>query len=373
MPEVRPRGAPLRILFDVSHPAHVHVFGAVARELVAEGAEVHFAGREKDTTVDLLRASGFPFEILSAAAPRRGRVVDAIELVRRVRRLRRLVRDFQPDVVLTRNPSGVLAALGSAASSVFDTDDGRAVGLHYWLARPFADVITSSVHDPEVHGSRHRRYPGLKAHTFLHPGRFRPDPQVIANYGLVDDGDTPMMGPLFVVRFSAHDASHDRGIVGISPQGQRQVVERLVAEGPVVVSVEGQPTRLLRAERPAVEIAAEHLHHLMAAASLCVTDSQSVAVEASVLGVHTLRLSGFTGHVWYLEFLEERFGLVRNLSPGDEPVLLGMLEDALADLPTLRGEARSAALTLNAETPDVARWFAALAGELSKRSELAAV
>jgi len=360
----------MRILFDVSHPAHVLFFREIAHDLVATGAEVRFAGRDKDATVELLAASGFSFEVVSSPASPRGRWSDALELVRRVHAIRRIVRGWRPDVLLTRNPSGVLATLGASTHSVFDTDDGRAVGLHYWLARPFAGTVTSSVHDPERHGRRHRRYPGLKAHAFLHPDRFRPDSAVLDRYGIEHvsrvgeaDGTGDKGSPLFVVRFSAHDASHDRHIEGIAPDVREEVLRRLADNGAALVSVEGEPTELRRPNLPPVEVRADDFHHLLAHASLCVTDSQSVAVEAAILGVPSLRLSSFTGRVWYLDWVEQRFGLMKNLSPGEEPLLLRLLAEALEELPVVRSGAAVAAKELNRVCEDVSRWFVQLAIE----------
>ena len=342
-------GAPVSVLIDISHPAHVHFFRPLARALIAAGAPVTIVGRDKDVTVRLLEASGLPHLVLPMGRYSKGRCAAAGELIRRSRELRRLIRQHSVKVVLTRNPSGVIAAFGTRATSVFDTDDGRSVGIHYWAARPFANIITSSAFDPEVHGRGHRRYRALKAHMFLHPDRFTPDPEVRRRY-LTDDEQ------FCVARFSAHDASHDRRIVGITAAGRRAILERLLRFGPVLVSVEGNDLRLCRDDGEVIPVAPEDFHDLLAAASLFVGDSQSVAAEAAILGVPALRLSGFTGRVFYLSLLEES-ELVRNFRPGCESQLLAELDDTLAGL-ALRTEAsRRAAERLNLNVQDPAAWF----------------
>ncbi len=338
----------MRILFDVAHPAHVHQFVPIARELIARGHVVRMVGRDKDVTCALLEASGLPFEVPAAPPGPRRTWRDARELVMRVRALRRIVRHWRPDVLLTRNPAGALAGFGTPTQSVFDTDDGRQVGIHYWLARPFADVITSSVHDPEDHGRRHRRYPGFKALTYLHPDRFRPDPAIRPRLGVPD-------GPLFVVRFSAHDASHDRHIDGIAAPAQDELLRLLRSRGTVVLAREGAPTVVLggETERP---LRAADLHHVLAHSDLCVGDSQTVAVEAALLGVPTIRLSGFTGRHFTLDVLERDHGLVRNLRPGEEALLLREVETALADLEGPRSRHEAARALLLAEATDPVPW-----------------
>lgn len=341
----------MRVLFDIAHPAHVHQFVPIAHELIARGHVVRMVGRDKDVTRVLLEASGLPFEVPAAPPGPRGTWRDARELVMRVRALRRIVRGWQPEVLLTRNPSGALAAFGTRTRSVFDTDDGRQVGLHYWLARPVADVITSSVHDPETHGRGHVRYPGFRAFAYLHPDRFRPDPAVRARMGIPD-------GPLFVVRFSAHDASHDRRIAGIAPEAREQLLSLLAARGTVVLAREGAPTILYGDEHDRVTaLPEETFHDLLAQADLCVGDSQTVAIEAAILGVPAIRLSGFTGRHFSLQVLEDEYGLIRNLRPGQESELLAAVTAALDALSETKRRAEDARDRLLGDTADLTGWF----------------
>jgi predicted glycosyltransferase len=290
------------------------------------------------------------------APPGRGYLSAAGELLRRSRQLRRRIRAHGIKVVLTRNPSGVLATVGTRAVSVFDTDDGRGVGVHYWAARPFADVITSSVHDPEDHGHGHRRYRALKAHMFLHPDHFTPDPEVRRRY--LEAGT-----PLAVVRFSAHDASHDRSITGIAEGSREQLLRLLLDRGDVLLSIERHGLQLLeQGSAPTAEgqpVLPEDFYDLLGLSDVFVGDSQSVAAEAAILGVPSLRLSGFTGRAFYLGLLEEK-GLIRNFNPGEESLLIDELQNLLRNIDTRSRASRAVASALNAESDDLQNWFVAL-------------
>ena len=46
----------LKILIDIGHPAHVHIFRNLAKELEKDGHTVLFTCREKECTLDLLKA-----------------------------------------------------------------------------------------------------------------------------------------------------------------------------------------------------------------------------------------------------------------------------------------------------------------------------
>lgn len=349
----------MSILIDIAHPAHVHFYRPVAEALLADGIDVRIVARDKDVTVSLLEASGLPFEVLPMARPGTGRIGAAGELIRRSATLRRRIRRFGTEVVLTRNPSGAIASYGTSATSIFDTDDGRSVGVHYWFARPFADIMASSVHDPEDHGRGHRRYRALKAQMFLHPDRFTPDATLRRRY-LEDDER------FCVVRFSAHDASHDRHVHGISEHGRRAVLQRLGQFGTVLVSIEREGLRLVRGAAGSTPVAPEDFHQLLAAASLFVGDGQSVAAESAILGIPALRLSGFTGRVFYLRRLES-LGLVRNFSPGEEEGLLAAIDEVLAHPEDATEDARRRAAPLNDEAEDLASWYLELVREVLAR------
>ena len=57
---------------DILHPAHVHFFRNFHAEMTERGHELHITARDKDRSIELLRAYDLPFEQIStsrAAAP----------------------------------------------------------------------------------------------------------------------------------------------------------------------------------------------------------------------------------------------------------------------------------------------------------------
>ena len=50
----------MNILFQLSHPAHFHLFKLTALELMEHGHQVHFLIKTKDVLEDLLKASHLP-------------------------------------------------------------------------------------------------------------------------------------------------------------------------------------------------------------------------------------------------------------------------------------------------------------------------
>lgn len=346
------------ILVDVVHPAHAHFYRGLVATLISSGVQAQIIARDKDVTLALLESFGFSYELPPVAKSEGSSFAAAVELVARSRAIRRLIRQSSARVVLTRNPSGVLAAVGTSAKSVFDTDDGRHAGRHYWLSRPFADVVTSSHLDPENHGPRHRRYPGLKAQMILHPAHFRANIGIRKLYDIHSER-------LFVARFSDYTAAHDAYAKGISSDARVEALGRLGKAGTLLLSREGQGLRLFHRGRDeqGVAVPPEDFHHLLADADLYVGDSQSVTAEAAVLGVPALHLSSFSGRLFYLNYLEKRH-LITSFNEGEERAFLRALDALLINIEVAGQAARRAAAELNTEDEDPAAWYLDLVEEL---------
>lgn len=312
----------MRVLFDIVHPAHVHFFKHVIAALEAGGHPTKIVARNKDVTTGLLDRLGFPYDVVGEAAQKR-RVAQAAELLQRDLALLNVARRFRPDLILTRSPAGCQVGRLLGVPAVFDTDDGKAAGVHFWASAPFAHIITTPDCSREDYGRRHVMYPGYKQTAYLHPAHFTPDPKVRADLGVAEDED------LFVVRFVGMTASHDHGEAGFSLADKREVLRRLQARGRVFITHEGElPEDMVPLRYP---LPPDRLHDVLAAADLLVCDSQTMAAEAAVLGTPSLRVSSWVGRLDYLVELEERYELTFAYRPEQGSELLEHLDRFLAD------------------------------------------
>jgi uncharacterized protein len=71
------------------------------------------------------------------------------------------------------------------------------------------------------------------------------------------------------------------------------------------------------------------MHHVLANASLLISDSQSMSVEAAMLGVPSLRFSSFAGKISVLEELEHKYKLTFGIDPSSPNKLLFKIEDII--------------------------------------------
>lgn len=303
--------------------------------------------REKDVTTALLERLGIPYDSVGRSGAK-GRFAQARELLGRDLALVQLARKFRPDVIVTRNPAGAQAGRLLGVPAVFDTDDGRAAGVHFHAAAPFAHVITTPDCTDEDYGRKHIRYPGYKQTAYLHPNHFTPDPRVLDDLGLAR-GER-----FYLVRFVAMHASHDVGEDGLSNEVRRAVVERLRARGRVFATFEGPTPPEYESLR--FPLSPDRLHDALAFAELLVGDSQTMAAEAAVLGTPSLRVSSWTGRLAYLTELEARYGLTFAYTPARSNELLAHLDRWLVE-PSLRATVAPAHARLLTDKVDVAAWM----------------
>lgn len=342
-----------RVLIDIVHPAHVHFYRHMITALEEAGDDVLVVARQKDVTVRLLEEFGIDHRAITSHSGG-GRAGQALELLKRDLGLARIARRFRPDLILTRNPAGVHVARLTRTIGVFDTDDGRAAGLHFRAAAPFASMITTPACLPEDYGRRHRRYPSYKALAYLHPDLFRPDPSVRSELGVGDE-------PFSIVRFVAMDASHDRHERGLEMDTKRELLRRLSQHGHVFVTSEG--TIASEFEHLRFAVPPTRIHDALAFASLYVGDSQTMAAEAALLGTPSLRASSFTGRLAYLDELEHRYGLVQSFRPEASDDFLSAVDSTLAgDDAAQREEGRARMLSENVNLTD---WYLELIRELT--------
>ena len=343
----------MRVLVDVSHPAHVHLFRHAVERLRADGHEVGVVSRAKDVTTDLLDAFGVSHVPISrkrsgpAALPR--------EWIGRAARLLRVARSFQPDVILSRlNPAAThVGRLLSVPNVVFH--DTEAAGLVDRVTTPFATVVCTPVEFDRDVGAAQRRYAGFHELAYLHPARFERDPDRLRAAGVEPDD------PYAVVRLVGMDAHHDAGTAGLPPDAVRSLVDGLGTHGEVYVTSERPlPPELADREPP---VAVEDMHQLLAFADVYAGDSSTMATEAGVLGTPSVRYDPLAAEMGNFAALSE-YGLVVSTTDADEAVerALALAADGGADARWRRRRRR-----LLADKIDVTAYITEVVTEVGER------
>ncbi len=289
----------MRVLFDMTHPVHVHWFKYLISTLSRQGHQVLVTARDKDVILPLLADLGIPHICISKR--RTGLFGAATELLIRDVRLLRAARRFRPDLLVAAAAGvfiGPVGAILAVPRLVFDQVD--LAWLQRSLGMPWATLICTSDTYLKDHRRRHIRFRGFLAQAYLDPRYFKPDPDPLCRAGI------DLNKPFIVLRLVRWSATHDIGRKGLTGQQLERFIERLSQHARVLVSSEEPlPNSLKKYENP---VPAAHLHDLLAFAALCVAEGGTVAPEAGILGTPAICYN--TYDFGYLQALEKQYKLI---------------------------------------------------------------
>jgi uncharacterized protein len=338
----------MRILVDIGHPAHVHLFRVLLSRVQIEGGNVLATTREKEVTVQLCRAYGIPQLVLSRK--RKGMIGNVIEYFERTWKLWRVARTFEPDILLGTSVSiGPVGRLIGKPSVVFQEDDQVIVPSFARLAYPLSSYIaTPACLAYENHGEKHLIYQGYHELAYLHPDNFTSDPQIRPLLGLSSDD------AYFILRFVSMEAHHDTAIRGFDFEIVNQLVTYLSNHGKLFISSEkGLHDSFAPYRFP---LQANKLVDALAQADMVIGDSQTVAAEAAVLGVPNIRYNSFVGRLSYLNELEQKYGLTKGFLPHESEKLLETVIAWLSNLQQVKTELHDRRQKMLSESVNLAEW-----------------
>lgn len=302
----------MNILFDIGHPAHVHLFKNLIFYLKKNKYNITVVSREKDAANDLLRHYKIDAFSLSRVGATPIRMFG--ELMKRDLRVLKLHRKYRFDFAFGTSYSiAHLSAVSKVKSFVFEEDDDDILPLFSAITYPFATgiVIPFCLRYRKWKKKRvlHNSYHEL---AYLHPDNFSPDKQILEKYKLEPQ-------TYILLRSSALKAHHDLKIKGLEGTAWQKVYE-LLKDHTIISSKEGDEDR---------RVAPWDMHHVMAFSKMLVSDSQTMTMEAAVLGIPSIRYNSFAGKISYLEEAEHKYGLTFGFLPGQDDEMIRKIEGLL--------------------------------------------
>lgn len=288
----------MRLLIDLTHPAHVHFFKNAAKIWREHGNQVAFASRKKEITLDLLKAYEIQNRCLSNI--RKGLLGLGIELIEHEFGLVKFAKEFRPDLILNIGGTFIVHAgkmLGIKTCVFTDTEHAK---LSNSLTFPFATWICTPKAFNEDLGPKQIRYDGYQEMAYLHPEYFRPDPNILDEIKLSSND------PYFVLRFVSWGASHDVGKKGLSDSEKIMLVKQLEPLGRVIITSETPLSAELDSYR--MSISPIHIHDLLYYASLYVGEGATMAAEAAILGTPSIYINPLSAGT--LDELENEYHLI---------------------------------------------------------------
>ncbi len=288
----------MKILIDIGHPGHVHLFRNFAYQMQEKGHQFLFTCREKEFEIELLKAAKLPFVSFGKKYNTTlGKLFgllkfDILSLVQGLK--------FKPDVFMSHgSPYAAHAAAILRKPHISLEDSGNWEQMKLYL--PFTDCVLTPDVLVEDLGVKQIKYQSYHELAYLHPNYFTPHQQHRAVLGL-----TPEQ-PYVVVRFVSWNASHDRGHNGFSEKAKAAIIDYLAARYTVFITSEGYlPPKY---EPYKIKIAPQDIHHVLADATLFIGEGATMAAESGVLGTPSIYVNSIRRS--YNED-QERYGLVYN-------------------------------------------------------------
>lgn len=317
----------MRLLLSVEHPAWVHQFRYVIKELEKKGHEIKVVAIRKDVTCDLLDSFNIPYEIISDTSGI-GTIEKGIIFLKTTFKIFQISRQFKPDMFIGRaSPMmAINSFLFQKPHILFE--DSEPSHFCLMVCELFSSVIFTPNCFKKNLGKKQIRIPANKEIFYLHPSYFIPNPDILAEMNL------NLETKYCVVRFVAWNAHHDIGMHGI--EDKMNFIKILESEGILVlISSETELPQILKNNQ--IKITPEKIHDVLYYSTLFVSDSQTMTTEAGLLGTPAVRCNTFVGSNDMGNFveLEEKYGLIYNFFEEEEAIAKArdlISENALKDI-----------------------------------------
>ena len=276
----------MRVLIDINHPAHVHLFKNLYFELRKRNVFVLVAVTQKDIAKLLLEKYNIPYVNMGSYG--RSTLSKAINLPLKSIYLRYLAWKHKIDVLF-----GVSFRVSHASfltkKKSYVLDDTEHAKQEILLYKYFATkIVTPKSFDISL-GRKHIRYNGFHELAYLHPNYFKPKLETLKSLGLKESD------VFFVLRFVGWEAMHDIGHNGISIENKRRLIKLLNPLGRVIISSEKKLDKEF--EKYRMSICPTKMHDLLYYCSLFVGDGGTMASESAVLGTPSVHVSSLDAGV----------------------------------------------------------------------------
>src|SRR6056297_182305 len=288
----------MRILIDIGHPGHIHLFKNFARKMQEKGHRVFFTCRKREFVIALLKAEGFQYQ--SFGRYRQSKTGKIFGLLKYNLLMLLVALKFKPDIFLSHGSiyaAQIAWLLGKPNISMEDTGNMEQIKLY----RPFTKAMLVPHSLPQNFGRKQIKYQGVHELHYLHPDYFTPSREIYRYLGI--DETTPYA----ILRFVSWGASHDYGQNGFSGAEKREIIDYLSSRMQIFITSEIPLPEAYKKYQ--IKIPPEKIHHALAFADLVVTEGATMASECAVLGTPAIYVNSII--CYYLEH-QEQCGLIFN-------------------------------------------------------------
>lgn len=312
-----------KYLIDIPHPHFVHFFKNVIKIIGEENVVI--TCQDSGIITELLNDNQLEYIIVGKKY--NSLFYKVIGQIKYFMKYLRIIKSKNINAVLGMSPAVLLAArVLKKRVFFFDDDDSAVQPLTKKFTIPLSDIIiTPKCLAFEDYGSKHLVYKGYQELAYLAPKYFVPDKKILEFYGLIP-------GTYFVLRFNDFVAHHDVGHSGIPEEIKKRLINILNKYGEVFITSESPLDK--EYQQYQLKVKSKDIHHILAFAKMYIGDSQTMASEAAVLGIPSIRCNTFKGKISYLSELENNFALTYAFLPLEGELMINKIQNILMDKKT---------------------------------------
>tara|TARA_B110000902_G_scaffold153600_1_gene176424 strand:- start:2725 stop:3822 length:1098 start_codon:yes stop_codon:yes gene_type:complete len=353
----------MKILFYFSHPAqYLFLRETIIRLKKKDKHKIYILIKTKDVLENLISSDNLEFENILPKERGQSKLAITLSLFNRIIKIFSFVRRIKPDLLVGTDASLThLSFLFRKKCITIIEDDYEIIKTLGRLAYPFTSTILCP-NVCKVGKWDHKKigYNGFMKLGYLHPSIFTPDTIILKKYSFPKN--------YALIRLAKLTAHHDFGIKGIDYVLLDKIINILESNG-LRVYISSEAEILEDYKKYLLNINPSEIHHVLSFSKLFISDSQSMSVEASMLGVPSIRYSSFTGKISVLEELEKKYKLTFGVPVGNEEILLERIFK-LINLEDLSETFQIRKREMINDKIDVSKFMTWFIGEYPKSNEL---
>lgn len=310
----------MKILFYFGHPAQYLFAKPIIKELKAKQHQVCIAAKTKDVLTTLLDADKEVYYNILPEGRNSSVFSILMAILKRDFRLLKIALKFKPDVLVGSDSSiaHVGFLLRKKSITVLE-DDYKVIKNLAKLTYPFSScILTPEVCDVGKWTKKKVGYAGYMKLSYLHKNNFFPDTKKVN-----------ISEPYVMIRLANLNAHHDKGINGLNIDFVKKIIEICKSKHKKIIISSEKNVEDSELSKYILKINPSDIHHYLYYADLLISDSQSMSVEAAILGTPSIRFSDFAGQITVLEELEHTYQLTFGIATSQPEKLLEKAEELL--------------------------------------------
>ena len=343
----------MRILVYFGHPSQYLFLRESIKRLKNNGHKFEILIKTKDVLHDLLLNDGLK-DFKNILFEKRGNSIFSIifSYLKRLVKIFFIIKKFKPDLLIGTDPTIAQVGffLGIDRITTIE-DDYEIIKPLAWMTYPFTQtIVCPKVCKVGMWGNKKIGYEGYMKLGYLHPNVFKLEKNIKEKYSLPEK--------FVILRLSGLNAYHDIGVDGINRKTLDQIINILNIKN-INIFISSEEKLDKKHDKFRLNILPNDIHHILSLSMFLISDSQSMTVEAAVIGVPSIRFSSFSGKISVLEELEKKYSLTYGLKTNDAENLFKHI-DYLLKVPNLKDVWEAKLKSMLSEKIDVTSfliWF----------------